>query len=182
MIYMIRENVDRNFLIYELWKKGLTIDQVSFDTGIPRSTVGYYVRKFNKRAGRGEPIAFLPEREKPDEKDLAFTTIGKNYMFQRLLKLLGEGKEGVDKAYKFLWIAKLSKELQRDLLPKKEEAKALDKYRFQILKQILDIMVPLPKTEREESASLSDTQGIKGRTVTFRPRRTSRRFSAVRAS
>jgi len=150
MIVMVRENLDRNFLIYELWKKGRTIDEISFDTGIPRSTVGYYVRKFNKRARRGEPIAFLPEREKPDEKDIAFTTVRKNLMFQNLLKWSGEGKDGVDKVYKFLMIAKLLKELQRDILPTKDEEKALAKYRFYILKQIMDAMDMLPRTETEE--------------------------------
>ena len=65
---MIKENLGRNFLIYEQWKDGRTIDEISFDTGIPRSTIGYYVRKFNKNARRGEPIAFQPIKEKPDEK------------------------------------------------------------------------------------------------------------------
>ena len=55
---MIQENTDRNILVYELWTKGRTIDEIASETAIPRSTVGYYVRKFNKRAKSGEPIVF----------------------------------------------------------------------------------------------------------------------------
>ena len=32
---MIQENIDHNFLLYELWKKGRTIYEISFDTSIP---------------------------------------------------------------------------------------------------------------------------------------------------
>ena len=120
---MIHENLDRNFLIYELWKKGRTIDEMSFDTGIPRSTVGYYIRKFNKRAKNGEPIAFLHEREKPDEKDIAFTAFSKNLTFKRLMEWSGESKDGLDRLYKFLMIIKLLKELQREIFPTNEKKK-----------------------------------------------------------
>jgi len=63
---MIQENPDRNFLIYEMWTNGSTIDEISFETGIPRSTVGYYVRKFNKCAKSGEPIVVQRIRKKTD--------------------------------------------------------------------------------------------------------------------
>ena len=44
-------NVERNKRIQNLWILGQTIDQISLSTGIPRSTVGYYVKKF-KKSGR----------------------------------------------------------------------------------------------------------------------------------
>jgi len=137
---MIRENIDRNFIIYELWKKGHTIDEISFDTGIPRSTVGYYIRKFNKRAKIGEPIVFLPEREKLDEKDLAITAFTKNIGFQGLMKMLREDTDGLDKVYKLLMCTKLLKELQRDIFPTIEESKALDKHRGYVFEQVLHAM------------------------------------------
>lgn len=144
---MIPENIDRNFLIYELWEKGCTIDEISFDTGIPRSTVGYYIRKFNKRAKSGEPIAFLHEREKPDEKDIALIAFIKHGIVQRLDDWSKEGTDGMDKIYKFLMILKLFKELQRDLFPIKEQEKALAKHSFYIIKQLIDAVDMLPRTE-----------------------------------
>ena len=45
---MVLINPERETVIYELWKTGHTVDEIADQTGIPRSTVGYYVRKFNK--------------------------------------------------------------------------------------------------------------------------------------
>lgn len=120
---MIRENPDRNFLIYELWEKGFTIDEISFETGIPRSTVGYYVRKFNKCAKSGEPIAFQRIRKKPDEKVIAVQAWTKGDLFVYLKKMLKE-EDGLDKVYKTLMIIKLVKELQRDIFLTEEERQA----------------------------------------------------------
>ncbi len=44
-------NVERNKRIQNLWILGQTIDQISLSTGIPRSTVGYYVKKFKSLDG-----------------------------------------------------------------------------------------------------------------------------------
>ena len=145
---MIRENLERNYIIFELWKKGQTINDISFNTGIPRSTVGYYVRKFNKRAKSGEPIAFLPEREKPDEKEMAYIAFNKNTQFLQVLQWVGEGKDGIDRAYKFLMIAKLLKELKMDIYPTMEERKALDKYGGHIFAELLRSYNLLPDIER----------------------------------
>jgi len=137
---MIRENPDRNFIIYELWKEGRTIDEISFDTSIPRSTVGYYVRKFNKCAKSGDPIAFLPERKKRDEKEMAITAFTKNIGFQALMKMLREDADGLDKVYKLLMCNKLLKELQRDMFPTMAEGKALDKHRGYVFNEVLHAM------------------------------------------
>ncbi|UCG45504.1 MAG: hypothetical protein JSV58_01615 [Candidatus Bathyarchaeota archaeon] len=49
--------------------KDLTVKEIASYTGIPRSTVGYFVRKFNKLAAEGKPIVFLgppsPIRKSP---------------------------------------------------------------------------------------------------------------------
>jgi hypothetical protein len=51
-------NSERNKVIYELWEKNLTIEKISSSTNIPRSTVGYYVRKFNRLSAKGKPVVF----------------------------------------------------------------------------------------------------------------------------
>ena len=131
---MILENVDRNNLIYELWKKGLTIDEISFDTSIPRSTVGYYIRKFNKCAKSGKPIAFQQIKEQLDEKAMAIQGFVKSYSYSGLLKMLSDGE--MDKVYKILMILKLLKELNRDIFPTKEEGEAFIKNFGYIVEQI----------------------------------------------
>jgi len=55
---MYSTNSERNRVIYELWEMKLTVEEISSRTGIPRSTVGYYVRKFNKLAAKGKPVVF----------------------------------------------------------------------------------------------------------------------------
>lgn len=51
-------NSERNKVIYELWEKNLTVGEISSSTNIPRSTVGYYVRKFNRLSAKGKPVVF----------------------------------------------------------------------------------------------------------------------------
>jgi len=58
MSIMYFTNSERNRVIYELWEKNLTIGEISSNTNIPRSTVGYYVRKFNRLAAKGKPVVF----------------------------------------------------------------------------------------------------------------------------
>ncbi len=46
---MLKSNEERNTSIYNLWCKGYTIDEISLKTEIPRSSVGYYVKKFRRK-------------------------------------------------------------------------------------------------------------------------------------
>ena len=131
---MIQENTDRNILVYELWKKGYTIDEIAFETAIPRSTVGYYVRKFNKCAKSGEPIVFQQVREQPDEKEMAVQAYAKTSIRFDLLKMVKNGE--IDNVYKILMILKLWKELQRDIFPTKEEKEAFHKNLVYVIEQI----------------------------------------------
>ena len=45
---MFTKNIEKERKIFELRRQGLTIDQISFQTGIPRSTVGYHAKKLKK--------------------------------------------------------------------------------------------------------------------------------------
>ena len=62
---MYSVNSERNRLIYDLWEANLTVNEISSRTGIPRSTVGYYVRKFNKLAAKGKPVVFPGSSQGP---------------------------------------------------------------------------------------------------------------------
>ena len=119
---MVKENTERNARIYELWELGLTIDKIAWETGYPRSTVGYYIRKFNKKAIRGEPIILPHVVEGPGSETLALQAFIKSNAFVKLTETVSAGD--FDSAYKFLMVLKLVKELQRDLFPTKEEGEA----------------------------------------------------------
>ena len=126
---MVKENPERNARIYESWELGLTIDEIALETGYPRSTVGYYTRKFNKKAIRGEPIILPHVVERPDSETLALQAVVKSKVFLNLTEMIRTGN--LDSAYRYLKILKLFKELQRDLFPTKEESEAF----FKVLTQ-----------------------------------------------
>jgi len=129
---MVEENPERNARIYELWELGLTIDKIAFETGYPRSTVGYYTRKFNKKAIRGEPIILPHVVERPDSETLALQAVLKSSAFVNLTERVKAGD--LDTVYKSLMILKLVKELHRDLFPTKEESEAFLKVLIQGIK------------------------------------------------
>ena len=129
---MVNENPERNARIYELWELGLTIDKIAFETGYPRSTVGYYVRKFRMKAKKGEPIILPHIIKRPDSATLAQNAILKSKVLLNLTEMIRDGK--LDSAYKYLMILKLLKELQRDLFFTKEESEAFFKVLIQGIK------------------------------------------------
>jgi hypothetical protein len=55
---MIRRNPEREGIIRQYWNAGNSVATISDITGIPRGTVGYYVRKLNKasQGGSGHPL------------------------------------------------------------------------------------------------------------------------------
>lgn len=50
---MVRSNPERQKKIEILWRQGLTVEKIARATGIPRSSVGHYVRKLNLDMRRG---------------------------------------------------------------------------------------------------------------------------------
>ena len=129
---MVKENPERNARIYESWELGLTIDEIALETGYPRSTVGYYIRKFNKKAIRGEPIILPHIVERPDSETLALQAVLKSNVFGKLTDMVRDGD--LDSAYKYLMILKLSKELHSVIFPTKEEYEAFFKVLIQGIK------------------------------------------------
>jgi hypothetical protein len=154
---MFPENFDRNILIYDLWKKGYTINEMSFETGIPRSTVGYYVRKFNKHARRGDPIVFPHKKEKQNEEKIALKVTGK-FMIQKRLKEFMMGPDALNNAEQFLRIIKLVSEVEKKIFPTEDEEIVYYKYLNKIIKPLTYAWDKVLRTKSEKSASLSDTQ------------------------
>jgi len=91
---MIPINFERENAIYELWKAGCTIDEISSKTGIPRSTVGYYVAKFNKSKNEDKPRSKLPIKQPKRRSKKAFITqiINWNQFQVTWSRLMNEGK------------------------------------------------------------------------------------------
>ena len=131
-----RRNLERERLIYRYWIQGYTIDEISRLTGIPRSSVGYYVRKFNKKYGRRSRVrvSFLPAlgdsmNVKKNEYPLAVSGIMKSAAliatFETVVNLVRQGR--LQDAYYCLGIIKLFNEIERIYSLTPEEPKAAEK-------------------------------------------------------
>ena len=136
-----RRNPERERLVYRYWVQGHTIDEISRLTGIPRSSVGYYVRKFNKKYGRRSRVrvSFLPAlgdstNVKKDEYSLAVSGIMKSAAlistFETVVDLVRQGR--LQDAYHCLAIIKLFSEIERiySLTPEERKAakRAIDEF------------------------------------------------------
>jgi len=82
-----QSNLERNVVIYQHWQEGKTIEEISTLTGIPHSTVGYYVRKFNTAARAGMPLP-LPPPSKKQPAEIEFSFLQKHKVMEFLLNLL----------------------------------------------------------------------------------------------
>ena len=118
---MFKLNPNRNAIIYELWEKGNTVSQISLNTGIPRSTVGYYVRKFNKFAKNGRPVV-LPQMREVKKSTALNSAVKKWIRFDIIIEMIKSGD--VEKLYYLLSVYKLLKELEDQIFFTQEESKA----------------------------------------------------------
>ena len=118
---MFLTNPERNERIYRLWEKGLTVDEIVHELpDIPRSTVGYYVRKFNRYAKEGRPI-ILPQKAADHKQQVANSALTKIINMATVIEIL---KKGEDREFlRFLRIWKLLKEL--GFMPSREESEEL---------------------------------------------------------
>ena len=154
-----QENIDRNAIIYELWVKGYTVDEIAFDTGIPRGSVGYYVGKFNRKVRKGEPIIIQQPRKKPDDAILLALANLRMDSYISLMKMTQE-PDGYERANKILTFMKLTKELQRDLFPTEEELRACNRNFPMILKQLMEESAQRKK-QKELQAGIQLAQVLK---------------------
>jgi len=75
---MIPRNLERREIIQELWLQGYTVDEISSQTGIPRSSVGYYVAKLNQSKNGDNPRSKPPIKQpkRPSNTDLIMRRLG----------------------------------------------------------------------------------------------------------
>jgi len=117
---MIPVNYERNRQVYLLWEQGYSVEEIASVTAIPRSTVGYYVRKFNLYAKDGRPIV-LPQSGARHQENLN-SAMGKGYVLSKVMERVGKDPEYVDR---FLSVLEHLKNL--GIIPTSEEMNALEK-------------------------------------------------------
>ena len=150
-----RRNPERERLIYRYWRLGYTVDRISRLTGIPRSSVGYYVRKFNKKYGGSvrlrrklSPILMgVDENAEMSEDKLiesaVFKRVSLKSFFDIISPLVKQGR--YRDLYYLLKCMKLMEGLLQPLMFTPEERKVADK----AIKQFIQIITDSMKLKRE---------------------------------
>ena len=147
-------NVEREENVYRLWRSGATIDQISLQTRIPRSSVGYYVKKFN-RSGRQR---LVPEHAAPSAAGVSTleSLVTKVFFTKKVIELLTSGDYA--ELYYFIQIYKMLIQMQSHLTMTKEEKdlfqKAIDATVTQAKERIDS------KPEFTEKKTMAEIQGL----------------------
>jgi orotate phosphoribosyltransferase-like protein len=98
-VFGLNPNPERNEKIYTLWKEGHTIEEISLLTGIPRSTVGYYIKKFKKQQANRKDLDFedlftierkLRNREREKAQALP-SAVAKVFSFKDIIEVMKKG-------------------------------------------------------------------------------------------
>ena len=150
-----RRNPERERLIYRYWRLGYTVDRISRLTGIPRSSVGYYVRKFNKKYGESirlrrklSPILMgVDESPKMSEDKLVESAVLKMISLKSFFDIISPlVKQGRYKdLYYLLRCMKLMGEMLQPLTFTPEERKVADK----AIKQFIQIITESMKLKHQ---------------------------------
>jgi hypothetical protein len=101
--------------------QGLTVDEIASRLIIPRSTVGYYVRKFNRYAKGGTPIPLPNKYDRHETETLALQAFYKAINLDDIIQGMKQGE--AQEIYYKLSVIRLM--MQLNLLPTAEEVKAL---------------------------------------------------------
>jgi hypothetical protein len=121
---MPKSNPARNRDLYRIWQEGDTIEEASLLTGIPRSTVGYYFKKYKRYAKEGRPVVIPQATEEGRPRtEVGSSALFKSMMTGRAMEMIDAGHP--ERAYYILSVFKLLKDL--DLTITREELEALQK-------------------------------------------------------
>jgi len=115
--------VEREEKVYRLWRSGATIDQISLQTRIPRSTVGYYVGKLKRSGGH----RLVPEPVAPSDPGVSTleSLVTKVFFTRKVIELITSGDYA--KLYYFIQIYKMLMQMQSHLTLTNEEKDLLQK-------------------------------------------------------
>lgn len=91
----MRPNPEREAKILRHWKEEVTIDKISILEGIPRSSVGYYVKKFRRKYGSSHrqdiPKPVLQDISRSKDEQIIWARFLVDIQ-KKLGQLLAEGK------------------------------------------------------------------------------------------
>jgi len=130
---MISPNPDRNSTLYRYWEGNKKIEEASLLSGIPRSTVGYYFKKFDNYSRAGKPIPVGAKEGANDFNDFinVFSYMRKEEIQQAIQDFAQKGRLG--ELRDLFEIFKLTKDL--GLTQTKEEAEAFKRAAIQWLRE-----------------------------------------------
>ena len=110
-------------ILYRLWQEGDTIEEASLLTGIPRSTVGYYYKKYKRYAKEGHPVVIPQATEERPRTEVDPSVLFKSMMIGQVMEMMNAGDP--QRAYYILGVFKLLKDLNLEFT--REEFEALQK-------------------------------------------------------
>lgn len=151
---MIVTNVERNEAIVKLWEEGLSVNEIASQLDIPRSSVGYYVRKFNKYGKAGKVLPF-PTRSnhQPQDSSLKLQALFKGIQISDIINDMQQGK--AQEVYYRLSVVRLMKEL--GFFVTADEAKALQRA---VKPPSLSEILPPPKGNSQEPTLPSELEKV----------------------
>lgn len=165
-------NIERDKKLFELWRSNLTIDDASFQSGIPRSTVGYYYKKFGKQHGK-EVSMTGKSREYSDSSsksineaklpvDTFLSSIAKNRAFTQILSMMYSGK--YVESYYYLMSLKLFKDVIKLYNFTPEEMKLLielsENYAKAKVASTVATVIPSASANSKEKSMTSDKEKV----------------------
>ena len=160
---MFMRNTKRENKLYSLWLSGYTIDEASYTTGIPRSSVGYYYKKFKKIYGdRSRPIRtkihYNTASKPKTEFEKAMWTLASMEMMSRFRKMWEQGKyrEIIEMGEAIFSMKRVTdyieNQLKEDQLGEDEKRSTLDALREIYDKQFgkIEFQKRIPKTKLDK--------------------------------
>lgn len=122
-ILMPKSNPARDRDLFRLWQEGETIEEASLLTGIPRSTVGYYYKKYKRYAKEGRPVVIPQATEERPRTEVDPSVLLKSMIIGPTMEMINAGDP--QRAYYILGVFKLLKDLNLEFT--REEFEALQK-------------------------------------------------------
>jgi hypothetical protein len=108
---MIPPNTERRSLIQRLWKENRTVEQISRETGIPKGSVSYYVRRLNRKGDLG-----VPRPGAPNGGGLAKRSVSEKLAINMAVRAVAKTR-GFTEAYHYLRLVQTMEEMNLFLKP-----------------------------------------------------------------